>query len=187
MVGTITNQILENDHFRHFTAQIPGIVLACLGASFGILSVATPGDLGWPMSKKFSALALGAAVVGLIATGDMVKAEAQNDAPAKAKRKAAHRAPYRGCCEEGHRFVYAESWYGQNKVIAPVRYAEFGEQVRIPGGTWVYCEYSCEYTLRKQSLDFWNAVTRERQRVAPTYSPKDFYIDRFGNRRDYLF
>ncbi len=150
------------------------------------------------MSKKFRALALGAAAVGLIASAHMAnaapkatdtdsQADERSDTPKKARRKAARRAPYRNDCQEGCRFIYAESWYGQNKVIAPVRYAEFGEQVRIPGGTWVYCEWSCEYTLRKQSLDYWNAVTRERQHVAPPYSPKDFYIDRFGNHRNYLF
>src|SRR5437868_4656319 len=100
------------------------------------------------MSKKFRALVLSVAA-GLIASGIMPvassSAEERDDAPRKTRHKAARRAPYRNCCVDGYRFIYAESWYGQNKVIAPVRYADFGEQVRIPGGTWVYCEWSCEY------------------------------------------
>jgi hypothetical protein len=144
------------------------------------------------MSKTFRIFALSAAAaIGLTAAvhdaSAADKTEEGYGIPAETKHKAARPAPHRDCCGEPYRFVYAESWYGQNKVIAPVRHGELGDQVRLPGGTWVYCEWSCEYTLRKQSMDYWDAVTRQKQREAPQYSRKDFYIDRFGNRRDYLF
>jgi hypothetical protein len=139
------------------------------------------------MGKMFRALALCvAAAIGLIAAANNARA-GDYDAAVNTKHKGAGSAPYRDCCGEPYRFVYAQSWYGQNKVIAPVRHGELGDQVRLPGGTWVYCEWSCEYTLRKQSMDYWDAVTRQKQREAPQYSRKDFYIDRFGNRRFYLF
>lgn len=102
------------------------------------------------------------------------------DGPVKSKRKKARGAPYRG--GDGYRFVYAESWYGFKKVVAPVRRASLGEQVRLPGGTWVYCEASCEYTLRKQSLDFWQSVGRDAS-VSPGYFRKEFYLDDIGRRR----
>jgi hypothetical protein len=100
----------------------------------------------------------------------------------------ARRAPYRDCCgEEGYRFVYAEGWYGSKKIVAPVRHADLGDQVRLPGGTWVYCELSCEYTLRKQTLDFWERARGQEQNVPLDYPRKDFYIDSWGQRRGYLF
>jgi hypothetical protein len=102
-------------------------------------------------------------------------------------QRVGERAPYKKCCGEGYRFVYAESWYGFKKVVAPVRRAEHGDQVRLPGGTWVYCEFSCEYTLRKQSLDFWEGASGQGQSVSPGYFRKDFYIDSWGQRRGYLF
>ena len=98
-----------------------------------------------------------------------------------------HGAPYRDCCGP-YRFVYAESWYGFKKVVAPVRRAELGDQVRLPGGTWVYCEFSCEYTLRKQSLDFWQGQgAGGGNRVSPGASRWDFYVDGWGHRQPYMF
>lgn len=98
----------------------------------------------------------------------------------KSKRKKHRGAPWREA--EGYRVVYAESWYGFKKVVAPVRRAELGDQVRLPGGTWVYCEASCEYTLRKQSLDFWEGVTGDGDTVSPGYLRKDFYLDDLRRR-----
>jgi len=85
--------------------------------------------------------------------------------------------PCKRDCAGAYRYVYAESWYGFKKVIAPVRRAEFGDQVRLPGGTWVYCEYSCEYTLRKQSLDFWEG--QGQGFVSPGRFRWDLYLDRY--------
>ncbi len=105
------------------------------------------------------------------------------DAPLKSRHRAFRRAPYRVCCGEYSRFVYAESWYGSQKVIAPVRRVERGMQVLLPGGPWVDCELSCEYTLRKQTLSFW-----ERQ---PSHSGAsntvDSFVDGWGQRHGYLF
>lgn len=98
----------------------------------------------------------------------------------KSKRKKHRGAPFRD--GEGYRFVYAESWYGFQKVVAPVRRANLGDQVRLPGGTWVYCEASCEYTLRKQSLDFWESQGNSSF-VSPGYFRKEFYLDDLGRRR----
>jgi len=98
------------------------------------------------------------------------------------RRKGAHRAPYRNCCGE-YRFVYAESWYGFKRVAAPVRHAELGDQVRLPGGTWIYCEFSCEYTLRKQSLDFWEGQGAGGQSsVSPGIFRKTIDLDDYHNR-----
>ena len=141
----------------------------------------------------FRMLAIGAALAGSIAATQMAEAGykpdrddgARVEAPLKLRRKAARR-PYRDCCGV-YRFVYAESWYGFKRVVAPVRRAELGDQVRLPGGTWVYCEFSCEYTLRKQSLDFWQGASGEGDSVSPGYFRKDFYIDDYGQRHGYLF
>lgn len=146
---------------------------------------------------KLRVLAASAALVGIAAAANTAQAGYKPDdrsygpgeatgAPAKLRRKALRHAPYRDCCGV-YRFVYAESWYGFKRVVAPVRRAELGDQVRLPGGSWVYCEFSCEYTLRKQSLDFWEGVTGQGQNVSPGYFRKDFYIDDYGHRRGYLF
>jgi hypothetical protein len=109
-------------------------------------------------------------------------ADGYGDAPLK-RRKG--RVPYRdrGCCGEPYRFVYAESWYGFKQVVAPVRRAELGEQVRLPSGNWVYCEFSCEYTLRKQSLDFWEGATKQGDSVSPGIFRKTWDLDDLGRRR----
>lgn len=52
-------------------------------------------------------------------------------------------------------YVTAHSEYGNGSVSGPVRWTQKGRQVRLPGGTWVYCERSCSETLRLQSIDFW--------------------------------
>lgn len=75
----------------------------------------------------------------------------------KKHRHKPHPNPYYG--EPGvYRYVRAESSYGSKVIIAPVRRARLGDQVRFPGGTWQYCEISCEYTLRKYDLDFWQSL-----------------------------
>jgi hypothetical protein len=141
---------------------------------------------------KLRTIVIGAALFGVAggadAAGVAYKPD-QDNAPVRKHRRTAHRAPYRECCGEGYRFVYAESWYGFKKVVAPVRRAEHGDEVRLPGGTWVYCEFSCEYTLRRQSLDFWQGqgAGGQSDQVSPGYFRKDFYIDDWGRRHGYLF
>lgn len=70
-----------------------------------------------------------------------------------------------------YRYVYAEETFGGDRVSAPVREGEFGDQVRIPGGNWVNCEISCEYTLRKLTVDFWDGQTNKF--VSPSYFRRD--------------
>ncbi len=52
-------------------------------------------------------------------------------------------------------FVVAESRFGNGTVTGPVRFARFGREVRLPGGTWVACRRSCSETLRVETVDFW--------------------------------
>jgi hypothetical protein len=62
-------------------------------------------------------------------------------------------------------YVTARSDYGNGTVRAPVRQGQFGYQVKLPGGSWIYCtqagffsrSHPCADTLRRQSLDFWEA------------------------------
>ncbi|MEZ5844067.1 MAG: hypothetical protein R3D27_10115 [Hyphomicrobiaceae bacterium] len=55
-------------------------------------------------------------------------------------------------------YVVAESRFGHGTVSAPVRMTSKGPQVRLPGGTWIYCRRSCTETLRVESVDFWENV-----------------------------
>ena len=57
----------------------------------------------------------------------------------------------------GDRVVVAESRFGNGVVAGPVRWQRLGPQVRLPGGTWVYCRRSCAETLRVETVDFWEA------------------------------
>jgi hypothetical protein len=54
-----------------------------------------------------------------------------------------------------YRHVRAESHSSMRSVVAPVRHGPVGDQVMIPGGSWHDCEITCEYTLRRVYLDFW--------------------------------
>ena len=57
--------------------------------------------------------------------------------------------------------VTARSDYGNGKLTAPVRKAQYGMQVRLQGGLWYYCEVSCIDTLRREVLDFWETLSEE--------------------------
>ena len=67
-------------------------------------------------------------------------------------------------------YVTAYSDYGNGAVRAPVRAAQYGYQVRLPGGYWYDCERSslisridpCSDTLRRQTLDFWETMSEEQ-------------------------
>lgn len=54
-------------------------------------------------------------------------------------------------------YVVAESLFGNGTVRGEVRQTSLGPQVRLPGGSWVYCRMTCSETLRVESLDFWEA------------------------------
>jgi hypothetical protein len=67
-------------------------------------------------------------------------------------------------------YVTAESRYGNGVVRAPVRMAQFGRQVKLPGGPWLYCETNsllfdrnrpCSETLRRETIDFWETRSEE--------------------------
>lgn len=91
------------------------------------------------------------------------------------------------CCEP-YRFVYAEFWYGARKVVAPVRHSSDGDEVELPGGIWVPCQFSCEVTLRKQKLDYLESQgAGGGSQYAPDYPQADSYVDGWGYRHGYLF
>jgi len=56
--------------------------------------------------------------------------------------------------QDDYRWITAESQFDFRTISAPVRPGPTGDQVRLPGGTWLNCEYSCAYTLRSNTLDF---------------------------------
>lgn len=67
-----------------------------------------------------------------------------------------------------YRYIYVESNYGGKKAVAPVRHGPMGDQVKLPdGGAWIYCEVTCEYTLRRQSVDFWD--DQQNRYTSPNY------------------
>jgi hypothetical protein len=81
-----------------------------------------------------------------------------------------------------YRYIYVESDFGHRSVAAPVRRGRWGDQVKIPGGgAWIDCEITCEYTLRRVSVDFW-----EDQRngyTSPNYFRYDIDVDTGHVRR----
>ena len=96
-------------------------------------------------------------------------------------------APDSACCEP-YRYVYAEFWYGARKVVAPVRRGPVGDEVQLPGDIWVRCQLSCEYTLRKQTLDYLESQgAGSGSQFAPAYPRADSYVDSWGYRHGYLF
>jgi hypothetical protein len=78
---------------------------------------------------------------------------------------------------DGYRYIRVESDNHPRTVIVPVRETPMGRQVKLPdGGSWVYCEITCDYTVRRQSLDFWEG--QGSGIVSPGYFRRDFYIGR---------
>jgi hypothetical protein len=45
--------------------------------------------------------------------------------------------------------------YPSQTVSGAVRRGPRGDEVRLPGGTWVPCGFNCYYTLRNATIDFW--------------------------------
>ena len=52
------------------------------------------------------------------------------------------------------------SRYGRGCVTGPVRNARFGQEVRLPGGTWYHCAGDCRDKLRSETVDFWDEHQR---------------------------
>ena len=60
--------------------------------------------------------------------------------------------------------VTACSLFGNGCITAQVRQTPKGPQYRNSAGTWIWCGYSCEETLRVRTVDFWeqqNGLTGE--------------------------
>ena len=57
--------------------------------------------------------------------------------------------------------VKACSHFGHGCIIAPVRPAKFGMEVRMPGGTWIGCGGDCKDTIVAETIDFWDIKRQE--------------------------
>jgi len=126
-----------------------------------------------------------------IALGLTATARAADTGTAQAPHRMARRhPPYRNseCCGEVYRYVYAEAWYGNQKIVAPVRRAGCCDQVQVPGGAWIDCVFSCEITIRKMQLDYWqDQGAGYNKELSPGYPRADFYTNAWGFRRGYMF
>ena len=91
----------------------------------------------------------------------------------RCKGRDCRQAPYAE--EGGYRYVRAEATTGGKTVIAPVRPGKWGDEVRTPGGNWVDCEITCEYTLRRLTVDFWEG--QGKGFVSPGYFRYDIDLD----------
>jgi hypothetical protein len=101
-----------------------------------------------------------AATIATVATGALtVTAEAKRDG-----------------YSEAYRYVTAYATIGGQTVTAPVREGRFGDQVQTPGGNWYDCEITCEYTLRRLTVDFWEGQ-QDGGFVSPGYLRYDFDLD----------
>jgi hypothetical protein len=113
------------------------------------------------------AIALSAAAPGLIGTAEAAK---------HCKGRACRQAPYAG--EPGvYRYVVAEATIGGRTVAGPVRAGQWGDEVRTPGGNWYKCEVTCEYTLRRLTVDFWDNFASGGGLVTPGYFRFDLDLD----------
>jgi hypothetical protein len=133
-----------------------------------------------------SAIFAGAIVLGL--TGAARAADA--NAAQAPHRMARRHPPYRDseCCSEVYRYVYAEAWYGNQKIVAPVRRVGCCDQVQVPGGAWIDCVFSCEITIRKMRLDYWqDQGAGYNNGLSPGYPRADFYTNAWGFRSGYMF
>jgi hypothetical protein len=130
-------------------------------------------------------LLTGAVLLGLAApasAADTVSKEGAS-APLKHKHVTRKASPYRqDCCGEGevYRQVYAEAWYGNQKVVAPVRHVGCCDQLQLPTGEWIDCTFSCEITIRKMPLGYW-------QDQGAGYNKSDHWTDGWGYKHGYLF
>lgn len=54
--------------------------------------------------------------------------------------------------------VTATSLSTRQTVTAPVRAGRWGQEVRLPGGSWIDCRGDCRETLRMETVDFWERI-----------------------------
>ena len=59
--------------------------------------------------------------------------------------------------DAGRRYgmITVQSNFTADTATAPVRRARYGWEVRLPSGMWIPCEFNCHYTLRNNTVDFW--------------------------------
>jgi len=81
---------------------------------------------------------LGVALATTMMAGLMTPADAQS------RRKGGGEGVVRAC-----------SIYGNGCTTAPIRRASNDYEFRMPGGTWISCRQSCQDTLRRETVDFW--------------------------------
>jgi hypothetical protein len=113
---------------------------------------------------------LGLALVSGFALGAAGIAEA-----AKCKGKQCKTERYDDDGEYG--FVTARATFGGKTVTAPVRPGPYGRpQVAIAEDMWVDCEITCEYTLRRHTVDFWDSFGKNGV-VSPGYFRFDLDLD----------
>jgi hypothetical protein len=112
---------------------------------------------------------LGAAAASILAAGFAGTADAGHC-------KGRHCKTERYSDEPGvYRYVVAEQTFGSKVVAAPVRHGRWGDEVRV-GQNWVDCEITCEYTLRRMTVDFWDGQGSGHF-VSPGYFRFDFDLD----------
>jgi hypothetical protein len=122
------------------------------------------------MKGHFGKAFLCLAALSAIALGGISPAEAGK--PCKGR---GCKAAYIGD-PDAYRHVTAEATVGGRMVTAPVRAGPYGDQVLVPGGSWVDCEVTCEYTLRRLTVDFWDGIGPSRT-VTPGYFRYDIDLD----------
>jgi hypothetical protein len=117
-------------------------------------------------------------ILKLISASAMLAATAlAMSAPADAGSCRGHRCKLRhdGDGSGIYRYVTAEASTGFGTVTGPVRPGRWGDQVQLPGGSWADCESSCEYTLRRWTVDFWEGQSHHF--VSPGYFRFDLDLD----------
>lgn len=76
----------------------------------------------------------------------------------------------------GYAHITAYASTGGKSVTAPVRAGRWGDEVKIPGGSWVACEKTCEYTLRRLTVDFWEGQGQDGF-VSPGYFRYEYDLE----------
>lgn len=147
------------------------------------------------MAAMLRILLIGAAVLGLAAAPCAAADDAAKKPPAAPLKHGYHVSgkanPYRkDCCGEGevYRHIYAEAWYGNQKVVAPVRHLGCCDQVQLPTGEWTNCLFTCETTMRRMPLWYWEDQGAGYNKwVTPGYPREDNWTDPWGYKHGYLF
>lgn len=75
----------------------------------------------------------------------------------------------------GYRHVTAYATTGGKAITAPVREGRWGDEVLV-GANWIDCEITCEYTLRRLTVDFWDTIGQNKT-VTPGYFRYDFDLE----------